>query len=224
MSFDNVNYQKILNFIKSSSKFCQNTNIPSIIAVTKTQPVGVILEAIRAGISMFGENRVQEAIIKYKNIKTVHKQVRLHMIGPLQTNKARKALEIFDFIHSLDRENLAKEFVKNANFPFLSNKYFFVQVNTGKEKQKAGINVDEADEFIKYCLHDLKLNVIGLMCIPPHNDNPAPHFIMLKKLASQNHLQHLSMGMSSDYEIALKKGATFIRIGSQLFGDRQLIK
>ena len=224
MSFNNVNYQKILNFIKNSSKYCQNTNIPSIIAVTKTQPEEVILEAIRAGISMFGENRVQEATSKYKNIKTIHKQVRLHMIGPLQTNKVRKALEVFDFIHSLDRENLAKEFVKNSHLPLFPNKCFFVQVNTGKEKQKAGINVDEADEFIKHCLHDLKLNIIGLMCIPPHNDNPAPHFIMLKKLASQNHLQHLSMGMSSDYEIALKEGATLIRIGSQLFGDRQLIK
>ena len=115
-------------------------------------------------------------------------------------------------------------FIKNINSPQLSNKFFFVQVNTGKEKQKAGIPSDEADEFINYCLHDLKLNIIGLMCIPPHNDNPAPHFIMLKKLASQNHLQHLSMGMSSDYEIALKEGATLIRIGSQLFGDRQLIK
>ena len=224
MSFNNINYQKILNFIEKSSKLYQNTAIPSIIAVTKTQPENVVIEAIQAGIKSFGENRVQEALIKFKNIKANHKQVKLHMIGPLQTNKVKKALEIFDFIHSLDRENLAREFIKNINLPFLSNKFFFVQVNTGKEKQKAGINFDEADGFIKYCLHDLKLNVIGLMCIPPFNDNPLPHFIILKKLALQNRLQHLSMGMSSDYEIALKNGATFIRIGSQLFGDRQLIK
>ena len=142
------------------------------------------------------------------------------MIGPLQTNKVKKALKIFDFIHSLDRENLAQELVKKINFQLLLNKFFFIQVNTGKEKQKAGINFDEADGFIKYCLHDLKLNVIGLMCIPPHNDNPTPHFMILKKLAFQNQLQHLSMGMSKDYEIAIKNGATFIRIGSRLFGER----
>lgn len=220
MSFNKTNYKKILNFIANSSKFYQNTITPSIIAVTKMQPESVIFEAVKAGISSFGENRVQEALIKYKNIKANNKQVKLHMIGPLQTNKVKKALEIFDFIHSLDRENLAKEFIKNINFPLLSNKFFFVQVNTGKEKQKSGINFDEADAFIKYCLHDLKLNVIGLMCIPPLDDNPSTHFVLLKKLAMQNHLQHLSMGMSSDYTIALKNGATFIRIGSLLFGDR----
>ena len=132
----------------------------------------------------------------------------------------KKASEIFDCIHSLDRENLALEFVKNVNFTSLVNISFFVQVNTGKERQKAGIDFDEADGFIKYCLHDLKLNVIGLMCIPPPDDNPSTHFVLLKKLAMQNHLQHLSMGMSGDYTIALKNGATFIRIGSLLFGDR----
>ena len=220
MSFNKTNYQKILNFIANSSKFYQSAVTPSIIAVTKTQPESVVIEAIKAGISSFGENRVQEALIKYKNIKANNKQVKLHMIGPLQTNKVKKALEIFDFIHSLDRENLAKEFIKNINFPLLSNKFFFVQVNTGKEKQKSGIGFDEADAFIKYCLHDLKLNVIGLMCIPPPDDNPSTHFVLLKKLAMQNHLQHLSMGMSGDYTIALKNGATFIRIGSLLFGDR----
>ena len=220
MSFNKINYHKILNFIENSNKFYKNTTIPSIIAVTKTHSESVVLEAIKAGIKTFGENRVHEALIKYKNIKAHHKQIKLHMIGPLQTNKVKNALEIFDFIHSLDREKLAMELIKYINFPFFSNKFFFVQVNTGKEKQKAGINFDEADGFIKYCLHDLKLNVIGLMCIPPHNDNPTPHFVILKKLAFQNQLQHLSMGMSNDYEIAIRNGATFIRIGTQLFGDR----
>ena len=220
MSFNKTNYQKILNFIANSSKFYQSAVTPSIIAVTKTQPESVIIEAIKAGISSFGENRVQEALIKYKNIKANNKQVKLHMIGPLQTNKVKKALEIFDFIHSLDRENLAKEFIKNINLPLFSNKFFFVQVNTGKEKQKSGIGFDEADGFIKYCLHDLKLNVIGLMCIPPVNDNPSTHFVLLKKLAMQNHLHHLSMGMSGDYTIALENGATFVRIGNLLFGER----
>ena len=178
------------------------------------------MEAIQAGIRIFGESRVQEAIIKFKNIKLNHKQVKLHLIGPLQTNKVKKASEIFDCIHSLDRENLAHEFVKNVNFTSLVNISFFIQVNTGKEKQKAGINFDEADGFIKHCLNDLKLNVIGLMCIPPYNENPVPHFVLLKKLAFQNKLQHLSMGMSNDYEIAIRNGATFIRIGTQLFGNR----
>ena len=143
------------------------------------------------------------------------------MIGPLQTNKVKKALEIFDFFHSLDRESLAKEFIKNINLPFFANKFFFIQVNTGTERQKSGINLDEADSFVKYCVHDLNLNVIGLMCIPPYDDNPTPHFVALRKLAKKNKLQHLSMGMSSDYKIALNNGATFIRIGSYLFGDRQ---
>ena len=220
MSFNKANYQKILNFILNLNKFSQNTDIPSIIAVTKTQSENVVLEAIQSGISSFGENKVQEALHKYKNIKTVFKQVKLHMIGPLQTNKVKKALEIFDFIHSVDRENLAKELINNINHPLFSKKLFFIQVNTGKEKQKSGISINEADSFIKYCLHDLKLNIIGLMCIPPHKDDPAPHFVLLKKLALQNQLKHLSMGMSSDYEIALKNGATFVRIGSQIFGDR----
>ena len=113
MSFNKSNYQKILNFIANSSKFYQSSITPSIIAVTKTQPESVIIEAIKAGISSFGENKVQEALTKYKNIKTNYKQIKLNMIGPLQTNKVKKALEIFDFIHSLDRENLAKEFIKN---------------------------------------------------------------------------------------------------------------
>ena len=220
MNFSNDNYRNILNNIENSRKFNQQTIIPRIIAVTKTKPESAVLEAIQAGINEFGENRVQEALIKYKNIKINHKHVKLHMIGPLQTNKVKKALEVFDFIHSLDRENLAREFVKNINSSVLLNKCFFIQVNTGKEKQKSGINLDEADGFIKYCLHDLKLNIIGLMCIPPLNDNPIPHFIILKKLASRNQLQHLSMGMSNDYEVALENGATFIRIGSKLFGDR----
>ena len=220
MNFSNDNYLKILNNIENLRKFNQQTIIPRIIAVTKNKPESAVLEAIQAGINEFGENRVQEALNKYKNIKINHKQVKLHMIGPLQTNKVKKALEVFDFIHSLDRENLAREIIKKINSPQLSNKFFFVQVNTGKEKQKTGIPLDEADEFINYCLHDLKLNIIGLMCIPPLNDNPELHFIMLKKIALQNKLQHLSMGMSGDYIIALKNGATFIRIGSQLFGDR----
>ena len=220
MSFNNINYQKILNFIENSRKFSQNDPNHTIIAVTKTQTEKAVLEAIQVGINAFGESKVQEALIKYKNIKANHKKIKLHMIGPLQTNKVKKALKIFDFIHSLDRENLAQELVKKINFPLLLNKFFFIQVNTGKEKQKAGINFDEADGFIKHCLNDLKLNVIGLMCIPPYNENPVPHFVLLKKLAFQNILQHLSMGMSNDYEIAIRNGATFIRIGTQLFGDR----
>ena len=207
--------------LKPTTPSRRSMSISTFEEITKTKPESVVLEAIEAGISEFGENRVQEALIKYKNIKAKYKQVKLHMIGPLQTNKVKKALEIFDFFHSLDRESLAKEFIKNINLPFFANKFFFIQVNTGTERQKSGINLDEADSFVKYCVHDLNLNVIGLMCIPPYDDNPTPHFVALRKLAKKNKLQHLSMGMSSDYKIALNNGATFIRIGSYLFGDRQ---
>ncbi len=224
MSFNYVNYKKIIKFIVNYKKINQNIKFSSIIAVTKTQPENIILEAINAGITVFGENRVQEAVRKYTNIRMNHKNIQLHMIGPLQTNKVKIAVEIFDFIHTLDRENLAREFVKYISTPFFSKKCFFIQINSGAEQQKSGIHLNEADAFIKYCIRDLKLNIIGLMCIPPIHDSPAIHFKILKKLALRNNLQHLSMGMSHDYKIAIKNGATFIRIGSKLFGERQEMK
>ena len=141
------------------------------------------------------------------------------MIGALQTNKVKKALAIFDYFHSLDRYSLAKEFSK---FPKdTSSKSFFIQVNTGQEEQKSGIQSSLLSDFVKHCLYDLKLNVVGLMCLPPINEDPKEHFLMLSDLAFKNNLKQLSMGMSGDYKIAIECGATFIRIGSSLFGERK---
>ena len=151
----------------------------------------------------------------FKDLKTIHKDIYLHMIGPLQTNKVKKALEIFDFFHSLDRQSLALEFSKHPNR--IKHKSFFIQVNTGNEKQKSGILSDLASEFIQYCLNALKLNIIGLMCLPPISEDPKKHFTLLKDLAQKNNLNKLSMGMSADYEIALNCGSTHIRVGSILF-------
>ena len=218
MSFKIEKYNEIRKYIGDYSK---NTDIfpVKIIAVTKTQPVETIKVAIKSGIIHFGENKVQEAYNKFKNLKIVHQSIYLHMVGPLQTNKVKKALEIFDFFHSLDRQSLALGFAK---YPKITQqKSFFIQVNTGSEKQKSGILSNLASEFIQYCIHTLKLNVVGLMCLPPIDDDPKSHFLILKELAIRNKLKHLSMGMSSDYEIAINNGATFIRIGSFLFGDRK---
>ena len=206
--------------IKNNS---QNKDL-NIIVVCKTFSIDKILPLIENGHVHFGENKVQEAELKWKEIKKKYSNIKLHMIGKLQTNKVKKALEIFDCIHTLDRESLAKEIVKNINQPLFLQKFFFIQVNTGEEKQKSGINLQESDSFIKYCKYDLKLNIIGLMCIPPINTDPTPHFIILRKLAFENKLKHLSMGMSNDYKIAIKNGSTFVRIGSMLFGARHGLK
>ena len=219
MLFNKKKYSEICEFSEIYAK--KNDILPAkIIAVTKTHPVATVKEAIKGGIKHFGENRVQEAYNKFKDLNIIHKDIFLHMIGSLQTNKVKRALEIFHFFHSLDRQSLALEFSK---YPFITqSKLFFIQVNTGKEKQKSGILPNLASEFIQHCIHALKLNVIGLMCLPPTQDDPRPHFLMLKELALKNKLKQLSMGMSTDYKIAVDSGATFIRIGSRFFGDKEL--
>lgn len=216
MAFRLDKYLKLAKFIDKTSK---NKEIPtSIIAVTKTQPVSVIKEAINAGVLFFGESKVQEAFKKYLELKSSHKDLRLHMIGPLQSNKVKKALQIFDYFHTLDRESLVIELSKYRELANI--KSFFIQVNTGYEKQKSGIIPTEADEFINYCLYEVKLNVIGLMCLPPIKEDPLDHFLILKNIALKNNLRHLSMGMSKDYKTAINYGATFIRIGAHFFGER----
>ena len=142
----------------------------------------------------------------------------LHLTGPLQTNKVKDAVKLFDVFHTLDREKLAKEFFKLGE---IKNKKFFIQVNTGKEKTKSGIYLEELNQFINYCKIDLSLNIIGLMCIPPINDDPKKHFALLADNAKKNNLPHLSMGMSADYLDAIKLNATYIRIGTALFGERK---
>ena len=189
-----------------------------IIAVSKNHTKTAVELAISHGVMIFGENRVQEAKTKFDYLKKNHPNLELHLTGPLQTNKVREAINLFDIFHTLDREKLAKEFVKVGG---TENKKFFIQVNTGKEKTKSGIFLEELREFINYCKLDLSLNVIGLMCIPPINDHPKKHFSLLVEEAKKNNLSHLSIGMSADYDDAIKFNASYIRIGTALFGERK---
>ncbi len=213
MTFILTKYREI------SKLLIDHKSTTNIIAVTKTRPAEDIKEAIGAGVKHFGETKVKEAFEKFNILKKDNKDLKLHMIGPLQTNKVKKALKIFDFFHSLDREDLAKEFSKYPEQ--ISDKCFFIQVNTGLEKQKSGIIPNLASKFLIYCINDLKLKVVGLMCLPPIDDNPKDHFLMLNNLALKNNLKQLSIGMSGDYKIAIQCGATFIRLGSSLFGERK---
>jgi len=191
----------------------------ALVAVSKTQTADTIRPVLAAGHRVFGENRVQEALEKWPSLRTAYRDVELHLIGPLQTNKVGDALSLFDVIETLDREKLAHAFVKarekGASLPRL-----LVQVNTGAEPQKAGVLPDEVDAFIALCRDELALPVEGLMCIPPVEEEPALHFALLEKLARRNGLAVLSMGMSADFETALEFGATYVRVGSAIFGAR----
>ena len=216
MSFNYQKYSEILSFIE---KNCVNsTNKPKIVAISKNHPASSVIKAIDRGVRIFGENRVQEALLKFSDIKKQCSEIELHLTGPLQTNKVKSALSIFDIFQTLDREKLAIEF--NKHMAKNSDKKFFIQVNTGMEKQKTGIRPSSSSDFIDFCQQDLNLPIIGLMCIPPINDDPTKHFIILKNLAEKKNLQFLSMGMSADYKKALMLGATHIRIGTLLFGSR----
>lgn len=190
----------------------------SLIAVSKTQAPERILPLLEAGHRVFGENRVQEAKIKWPALREKFPDVELHLIGPLQSNKVREALTLFDAIHSLDRPSLAsalaQEMARAGRCPTL-----FVQVNTGAEPQKAGVLPENTLAFVKFC-RERSLPVSGLMCIPPVDQPPAPHFALLAKLVREAELPALSMGMSADFETAIRFGATHIRVGSALFGER----
>lgn len=192
-----------------------------LVAVSKTFGAEAIAPVLAAGQRVFGENRVQEAKAKWPPIVAANSGIELHLIGPLQSNKAKEALALFDAIHSVDRpsvcEALAKEIEKQGRSPLL-----FVQVNTGEEPQKAGVAPAEADAFIARCAKDFGLTISGLMCIPPAEDAPAPHFALTAKIAARNGLKLLSMGMSADFEAAIQMGATHIRVGSAIFGHRSL--
>ncbi len=191
----------------------------SLVAVSKTFGVEDIVPLIAAGQRLFGENRVQEATQKWPALKAETPGIELHLIGPLQTNKLKQALALFDVIHTLDRPRLAQALAKErdggATLPRL-----FIQVNTGEEPQKAGVAPKDADQFIAQCREDLSLPVEGLMCIPPAEDEPAEHFMLLAEIARRNGLGALSMGMSADFETAIRCGATHVRVGSALFGSR----
>ena len=210
--FDIDTYNKIsqkIEFLKKKTR---------IIAVSKNHPKRAVEVALSYGVKIFGENRIQEASAKFEDLKNKHPNLELHLTGPLQTNKVKKATNLFDVFHTLDREKLAKEFFKVGG---LEHKKFFIQVNTGKEETKSGIYLEELNEFINYCKNDLSLNIMGLMCIPPIDDQPKKHFSILADEAKKNNLSYLSMGMSSDYMDAIKLNASYIRIGTALFGERK---
>ena len=191
----------------------------NIIIVCKTFSIDKILPLIESGHIHFGENKVQEAELKWKEVKKKHSNVKLHMVGKLQTNKVKTALKIFDYIHSVDNYKLAEKIVKYEKE--LNKKIkTFVQVNIGEESQKNGINPKNINQFVNYCRNNLSLNIIGLMCLPPINENPKKYFLYLNQLRNQADLCHLSMGMSNDYQIATQCGSTFLRIGSKILGER----
>jgi pyridoxal phosphate enzyme (YggS family) len=194
-------------------------NSVTLIAVSKTFDADAVRPVIGAGQHIFGENRVQEAKAKWPGLMAAFPVIGLHLIGPLQSNKARDAVALFDAIHSIDRpsicEALAKEINSQKRRPEL-----FVQLNTGEEPQKAGVAPAEADGFLASCRDQYGLSISGLMCIPPVDEAPAPHFALTAKIAARNGLKHLSMGMSADFAIAIQLGATHVRIGSAIFGQR----
>ena len=201
--------------IKDNSK---NRDL-NIIIICKTFSMDKILPLIDAGHVHFGENKVQEAELKWKEVKKKHSNIKLHMVGKLQTNKVKTALNIFDYIHSVDNYKLAEKIIKYEKE--LNKKIkTFVQVKVGGESQKNGIIPKNVDQFVNHCKNSLSLNIIGLMCLPPMNDNSEKHFLHLNKLRNQTNLCHLSMGMSKDYQTAIKCGSTFLRIGSKILGER----
>jgi PLP dependent protein len=191
----------------------------TLIAVSKTFEATAIRPVLAGGQRVFGENRVQEAKGKWPGLKAEYPDVELHLIGPLQSNKVREAVQLFDAIHAVDRPKIAKaiadEMARQGR-----KLQLFVEVNTGEEPQKAGIAPAELAAFLAYCRDDLKLEIAGLMCIPPQDEAPAVHFAFLAKLAKENGIPKLSMGMSADYETAVNLGATHVRVGSAIFGAR----
>ena len=208
-------YNKIkLNI--ASAKSNQKVNI---IAVSKTFSLEHIKPLIDFGHQHFGENKVQEAVSKWANIKKENNNLKLHMIGKLQTNKAKEAVKLFDYIHSLDSQKLADALAKQQ-INLKKNLNYFIQVNIGNEIQKSGIPVGELDPFYNYCKNEINLNIQGLMVIPPNDNNSEKYFKSLNELNKSLALRDLSMGMSADYVEAIKHGATFIRVGSSIFGQR----
>ena len=204
-------YNYISSLLNSSSKKTK------LIVVTKNQDIDKINTIIKIGHRDFGENRVQEAVIKWKSLLLHNEDLNLHLIGKLQSNKANEAFNIFKYIHTLDNEKLAKLFNQFESNGKKKIKYF-IQVNIGNEIQKNGISEFLLKEFVKFCKFDLKLDIIGLMCIPPVSSDSSFYFQALSKLAQDNNLKELSMGMTNDYISAIKSGSTFIRIGSGIFG------
>ena len=211
----------VTNKVNEVLRIKQLKTTPKIIAVSKTFKIDKIKPLIEHGHVHFGENKMQEAEDKWGDIKNNNKILQLHMVGKLQSNKAKKAVKLFDFLHSLDSENLAKKintFSKELN----KTLKIFIQVNLGNETQKSGILINEVDSFYNYCINDLSLNIIGLMCLPPIDSNPELFFKELKKKSDVLNLKDISMGMSGDYEKAVANGSTYLRLGTEIFGKRNI--
>ena len=207
------------NKIKSNISKIDNPNALKIIAISKTFSLEYIMPLIELGHNHFGENKVQEAETKWHKVKKEKKNLRLHMVGKLQSNKAKKAVEIFDYIHSLESQKLA-DILSKCQSEINKSINYFIQVNIGSESQKAGIQYNEVDQFYNYCTREKKMNILGLMAIPPNDDKTEEYFKSLSELNSSLGLKELSLGMSADYMKALEHKSTFLRIGSLIFGER----
>ena len=213
------NLINIQNLIKSKQSVLENNKIiPKIIAVSKTFKLDHILPLIEHGHIDYGENKVQEALEKWSEIKSNNNKIKLHLIGKLQTNKVKISVKLFDFIHSLDNEKLARKISDEQKKQNIKPK-LFIQVNIGNESQKNGIHIKKLEEFHNFC-KELNLNVVGIMCIPPIDEDPEKSFLRMNYLKKKLNLEELSMGMSSDYLYAIKYNSTFVRIGSSIFGPR----
>jgi pyridoxal phosphate enzyme (YggS family) len=208
------NYNEVLNNINNISKDA------ILIVVSKTFLISHIKPIIDVGHLHFGENRVQESITKWSDLLKVNQSIKLHLIGKLQTNKVVQAINHFSVIHSLDSEKLALK-ISQEEKNFNKKLEYFIQINIGQENQKSGISIEDSSKFINFCTTELKINVIGLMCLPPIAEDPKKYFLDLKKIANNNQLFNLSMGMSNDYLEALKCGSNYLRIGSAILGNRK---
>jgi len=210
----------VINRLITIKKEIQSQNSTTeVIAISKTFSINHILPLINYGHNHFGENKVQEAIEKWGEIKRDFTKIKLHMVGKLQTNKVKYAVSLFDYIHSLDNIKLAKK-ISIEQHKLNKKIKIFVQVNIGNESQKSGLSPDKINDFLSVCTKELNLDIIGLMCLPPNNDDSFKYFKEMKKLLSSTQLNELSMGMSNDYLEAIKCNSTFIRIGSKIFGER----
>ena len=210
------NVVKNFNLIKQEIEDKKNVKL---VAVTKTFPISHILPVINEGHTHFGENKVQEAMEKWTSIKQDFPKINLHLIGKLQTNKVKFVLPLFDYIHSLDNLKLANKIAEEQIKKNFKPK-IFIQVNIGEEAQKGGIEINDLENFYKRCIEDFKLNIIGLMCIPPFDKDSKTYFVKMRELSENLNLKDISMGMSDDYMEAIKQGSTFIRVGSKIFGAR----
>jgi pyridoxal phosphate enzyme (YggS family) len=214
-----MNILKQYETINQEIKNYSSNNLVNFIVVSKGRSFDEIQKIINSGHLHFGENRVQESIDKWEKILKINTSIKLHLIGKLQTNKVKEVIKLFSYVHSLDNDKLALKISVEEN-NYKKKLFHFVQVNLGEETQKSGISKQDLSNFIKYCKNDLKLNIIGLMCLPPINEDSERYFKELRQLAIDNNLKELSMGMSNDYISAIKNGSTFIRIGSAIFEEK----